>query len=66
MQHPSGVFIHPSGAEYRIREYINVLRNCYGDKKGKQFRVWVDGILATQIGSDTWLVKFDKWESSGE
>ncbi|XP_061372139.1 sucrose-phosphatase 1-like isoform X1 [Gastrolobium bilobum] len=64
--HPSGVYIHPSGAEHNIREYINVLRNCYGDKEGKQYRVWVDGILATQIDSDTWLVKFDKWESSGE
>ncbi|TKY61890.1 Sucrose-phosphatase 1 [Spatholobus suberectus] len=63
---PSGVYIHPSGSEHHIREYINVLRNCYGDKQGKQFSVWVDGILATQICSDTWLVKFDKWESSGE
>lgn len=65
MQHPSGVFIHPSGTEHHIKEHVNVLRKFYGDKQGKQFRIWVDNVLATQIGSDTWLVKFDKWELCG-
>ncbi|PNX99135.1 sucrose-phosphatase 1-like protein [Trifolium pratense] len=64
--HPSAVFIHPSGADHNIKEYINIWRKLYGDKKGKQFRTWVDNVLATQISSDTWLVKFDKWELNGE
>lgn len=42
------------------------MKGCYGDQKGKQFRVWVDRVLSTPIGSNTWLVKFDKWELSGE
>ncbi|TQD88065.1 hypothetical protein C1H46_026362 [Malus baccata] len=63
---PSGTFVHPSGAEHSLSDSINALRNCYGDKQGKQFRVWVDGVLATHVGSNTWLVKFDKWELSGE
>lgn len=32
---------------------------------GKSFRVWVDRVTPSQIGSDTWVVKFDKWELSG-
>ncbi|CAN2060408.1 unnamed protein product [Malus fusca] len=63
---PSGTFVHPSGVEHSLSDSINALRNCYGDKQGKQFRVWVDGVLATHVGSNTWLVKFDKWELSGE
>ena len=65
MQHPSGVFIHPSGSEHQIKENVNVLRKVYGDKQGKPFRIWVDDVSASQIGSDTWLLKFDKWELSG-
>ncbi|WJX17800.1 Pre-mRNA-splicing factor spp2, variant 2 [Trifolium repens] len=64
--HPSAVFIHPSGADHNIKEYMNIWRKVYGDKQGKQFRAWVDNVLATQISSDTWLVKFDKWELHGE
>ncbi|KAK2454577.1 sucrose-phosphatase [Trifolium repens] len=64
--HPSAVFIHPSGADHNIKEYLNIWRKVYGDKQGKQFRAWVDNVLATQISSDTWLVKFDKWELHGE
>ncbi|XP_057953026.1 sucrose-phosphatase 2-like isoform X2 [Malania oleifera] len=63
---PSGVFVHPSGVELSLHDCINAMKKCYGDKEGKPFRVWVDRVLPTQIGSDTWLVKFDKWESSGE
>ncbi|KAG4982511.1 hypothetical protein JHK84_027602 [Glycine max] len=63
---PSGFFIHPSGADHNIKEYVNILRKVHGDKQGKQFRIWVDDLLATPLGSDTWLVKFDKWELSGE
>ncbi|OIV90429.1 hypothetical protein TanjilG_01907 [Lupinus angustifolius] len=63
---PSGFFIHPSGTEHGIKEYVSVLRKVYGDRQGKQYRILVDNVLATQIGSDTWLLTFDKWEYSGE
>lgn len=65
MQLPSAVYIHPSGADYNIKEYVNVLREVYGDKQGKQFRILVDDVLTTQLSSDTWLLKFDKWELCG-
>ncbi|KAL0346951.1 UNVERIFIED_CONTAM: Sucrose-phosphatase 2 [Sesamum calycinum] len=63
---PSGIFIHPSGSEQLLRDCLSSLRTCYGDKQGKQFRVWVDQVLPQQVGSDSWLVKFKKWEQSGE
>lgn len=63
---PSAVYIHPSGADHNIKEYVNVLREVYGDKQGKQFRILVDDVLTTQLSSDTWLLKFDKWELCGE
>ncbi|KAL0374757.1 UNVERIFIED_CONTAM: Sucrose-phosphatase 1 [Sesamum radiatum] len=37
---PSGIFIHPSGSEQLLRDCLSSLRTCYGDKQGKQFRVW--------------------------
>ncbi|OVA07209.1 Sucrose-phosphate synthase [Macleaya cordata] len=64
--YPSGVFVHPSGLERPLHECVDVMKNCYGDKQGKQFRIWVDRVTSAQIGSDTWLVKFDKWELSDE
>lgn len=65
VQHPTGVIILPSGVDHSMREYINIFREVYGDKQGKQFRIWVDNISATQISPDTWVVKFDKWELDG-
>ncbi|RDX67899.1 Sucrose-phosphatase 1, partial [Mucuna pruriens] len=62
---PSGVFIHPSGADHNIKEYVNILRTVYGDKQGKQYRILVDDVLATQIGSDTWMIKYDEWHLFG-
>nr|XP_009411309.2 PREDICTED: sucrose-phosphatase 2-like isoform X1 [Musa acuminata subsp. malaccensis] len=64
--HPSGILVHPSGVEHSILECIDTLVPCYGDKRGKQFRVWVDRVSSSQISSDSWLVKFDKWELSDE
>ncbi|KAK2995934.1 hypothetical protein RJ640_002159 [Escallonia rubra] len=62
----SGVFVHPSGVERSLHDCINALNGCYGDKQGNQFRIWVDQVLPEQIDSNTWLVKFKKWERSGE
>ncbi|KAL5568706.1 hypothetical protein UlMin_025281 [Ulmus minor] len=61
-----GTFVHPSGFERPIHQCIHALKSLHGDRQGKQFRVWVDRAVSAQIGSDTWLVKFEKWESSGE
>ena len=65
-QHPDGIIVHPSGVERSLHGCINALRSCYGDNQGRKFRVWLDGISTTQMNSDTWIVKFDKWESSGK
>ncbi|KAI3447381.1 hypothetical protein Pfo_004046 [Paulownia fortunei] len=62
----SGIFVHPSGIEQSLHDSVNSLKTCYGDKQGKQFWVWVDQVLPAQIGSDSWLVRFEKWEQSGE
>lgn len=65
-QDASGILVHPSGAELPLCGAITGMRNYYGDKQGQQFRVWVDRVLSTQTGLDTWLVKFNKWELSGK
>ncbi|KAL4338868.1 hypothetical protein AHAS_Ahas12G0253200 [Arachis hypogaea] len=64
--HPTGIFIHPSGTEHHIKDHLNILRKVYGDSQGKPLKIWVDDVSASQIGSDTWLLKFDKWELYGE
>ncbi|KAH7547696.1 hypothetical protein JRO89_XS14G0003800 [Xanthoceras sorbifolium] len=64
--YPLGIFVHPSGTEQPLHECVDVMASLYGDKQGKQYRVWVDRVASAQICSDTWLVKFDKWELSGE
>ncbi|XP_073009441.1 sucrose-phosphatase 2-like isoform X1 [Typha latifolia] len=63
---PTGVIVHPSGVEHLFQEAIDAFGACYGDKQGKYFRVWVDKVVTSQISSDAWLVKFDKWELDGE
>ncbi|XAR56086.1 Sucrose-phosphate phosphatase [Bertholletia excelsa] len=62
---PSYVFVHPSGVSQSVLDYTSAMR-CYGDKQGKKYRIWVDQISPTEIGSNIWLLKFNKWESSGE
>ncbi|XP_010941762.1 sucrose-phosphatase 2 [Elaeis guineensis] len=64
--HPTGIVVHPSGVEHSFQEFINAFGSCYGDKQGKQFRVWVDKVFTSEISSDAWLVKFDKWELADE
>lgn len=59
---PTAVIVHPFGVELSLHDSIKQLRQFYGDQKGKHFRVWVDRVSASKIGSDGWLVKFDKWE----
>ncbi|XP_048428594.1 sucrose-phosphatase 1 isoform X7 [Pyrus x bretschneideri] len=60
--HSLGIFVHPSGVELPIHQCIDSLAGLHGDKQGKQFWTWVDRLLLVQIGSNAWLVKFNKWE----
>lgn len=62
---PYGVIIYPTGIEKSLHDSIEVLRSCYGDKQGKEYKVWVDQVLSRQVGSHLWLVKFKKWELYG-
>ncbi|KAK6933643.1 Sucrose-phosphatase, C-terminal, partial [Dillenia turbinata] len=64
--HPSGVFVHASGVEGSLQQLIDAMVSSYGDMQGKQFRVWLDRLSTAQIGPDTFLVKFNKWEMAGE
>lgn len=66
LQCPLGIFVHPSGVEQPFHQCIDSMTRLYGDKQGHQFRIWLDQVSSAQIGSDTWLVKFDKWELSGK
>ncbi|GJW45921.1 sucrose-phosphatase 2-like protein [Tanacetum coccineum] len=63
---PSGAYVSPFGVELPLHDVIGKLKDSYGDKKGKQYRVWVDQVFSSQIDSDTWLVKFKKFEQTGE
>ncbi|KAG6514863.1 sucrose-phosphatase 1-like [Zingiber officinale] len=64
ISHPNGIIVLPSGVQCSLRERIDAVISCYGDKRGKRFRVWLDRVSFSQISSDAWLVKFDKWELS--
>ncbi|XP_021759680.1 sucrose-phosphatase 2-like isoform X4 [Chenopodium quinoa] len=61
--HSSGVFVHASGVEKPLCNCLDSLEKSYGHMQGRRF-TRVDRVSSAQIGSDTWLVKFDKWESS--
>lgn len=46
---------------------MDALEPLYGHlREDRRRRVWIDKVSLSQICSDAWLVKFDKWESSGE
>jgi len=62
----AAVLFHPSGAEKSLRDTIDELKKCYGDKRGKKFWVWVDQVLVTDTIPGKWIVKFDKWEQCGK
>ncbi|XP_022968607.1 sucrose-phosphatase 1-like isoform X1 [Cucurbita maxima] len=61
--HAEGIVVDTSGNERSREELVDGMRGLYGDMKGTQFRSWVDGLSSSEIGSDSWLLKFNKWES---
>ncbi|VVB05642.1 unnamed protein product [Arabis nemorensis] len=61
---PLGVFVHPSGEEKLIHEWIDEMESLHGDAKEKQFRIWLDRVSTSHITSDSWLARFDKHELS--
>ncbi|KAI3520421.1 hypothetical protein L1887_09837 [Cichorium endivia] len=63
---PSGAYFNPFGVEQSLHDVIGKLEKCQGDKKGKQYRIWVDQVFPSQLDSKTWLVKFKKLEQTGE
>lgn len=64
LQYSPGVSVHPSGSDRSFSQCIDEMNVFHGDRQGKGFQVWVDRVSSSQIGSELWLVKFDKWESS--
>ncbi|KAL4279968.1 hypothetical protein GQ457_03G028410 [Hibiscus cannabinus] len=64
--YPLGNFVHPCGTEQPMNKCTDMMERLYGDKQGKRYRIWLDRVSTLRIGSDSWLVKFDKWESTGE
>ncbi|KAF3571294.1 hypothetical protein F2Q69_00061819 [Brassica cretica] len=63
---PLGMFVHPSGVEKPIHEWIDDLVNLHGEGKEDKFRIWLDRVSTSLISSETWIVKFDKHELSGK
>ncbi|CAF2047454.1 probable sucrose-phosphatase 3a [Brassica napus] len=59
-----GMFVHPTGVEKPIHEWIDDLENLHGEGKEKQFRIWLDRVSSSLISPETWIVKFDKHEIS--
>ncbi|KAL4576841.1 hypothetical protein LXL04_012941 [Taraxacum kok-saghyz] len=61
-----GVYLNPYGVEQSLDDVIKKMEESCGGKKGKQYRIWVDQVFSSQLDSNTWLVKFKKWEQTGE
>ena len=61
--HAEGVVVDTSGNERSREELVDGMRGLYGDMKGTRFRCWVDGLSSSEIGLDSWLLRFNKWES---
>ena len=60
------MFVHPSGVEKPIHEWIDDLVNLHGEGKEEKFRIWLDRVSTSLISPETWIVKFDKHELSGK
>ncbi|CAN6345257.1 unnamed protein product [Urochloa humidicola] len=58
--HFNGVIIHPSGTERSLHTSIDALSSSYADKLGTY------SLVASQIGSSSWMVRFDHWEMKGD
>ncbi|KAK7290474.1 hypothetical protein RIF29_04923 [Crotalaria pallida] len=63
--HPTGNFVHPSGVDRPMHQSIDTIVQLFGDKRGIDYRIWVDRMSFAEVSLSSWLVKFDKWELSG-
>ncbi|XP_024514777.1 probable sucrose-phosphatase 2 [Selaginella moellendorffii] len=59
---PDSTLIGAWGVDIQLANAIEMLRPLHGLHKDKRFWIWVDRIRVTNIGKDTWLAKFDKWQ----
>jgi hypothetical protein len=56
----------PWGIIDNPHEEIDILWTQHGSQKGKLFYIWADRVRSIKLSDDSWLVRFDKWERSGE
>ncbi|XP_022640899.1 probable sucrose-phosphatase 2 isoform X3 [Vigna radiata var. radiata] len=63
--HSTGNCVHPSGVDQPMHQVIDTLEKAFGDKKDQYYRVWIDSLSFAEVSVGSWLVKFDKWEISG-
>lgn len=56
----------PWGMIQNPHEEIENLRQQYGAQKGRVFHIWADRVRSVNLSNDSWIVRFDKWERSGQ
>ncbi|CAI8602000.1 unnamed protein product [Vicia faba] len=61
----TGNIIHPSGVDQPMQHIIDTLPKVFGEKQNLDFRVWIDRVSFAEVSLGSWMVKFDKWELSG-
>ncbi|KAL5067049.1 hypothetical protein RYX36_017936 [Vicia faba] len=61
----TGNIIHPSGVDQPMQHIIDTLPRVFGEKQSLDFRVWIDRVSFAEVSLGSWMVKFDKWELSG-
>jgi hypothetical protein len=49
-----------------MQQIIDTLPKMFGEKQCLDFRVWIDRVSFAEVSLGSWLINFDKWESSGE